>query len=41
MLVQDIEEAVCEAPHEEEDGDEGYLMMSENTTPSQEIDLQE
>lgn len=26
VLVQDIEEAVCETPHEEEDGDERHLV---------------
>jgi hypothetical protein len=25
VLVQDIEESVCKAPHEEEDGDERHL----------------
>jgi hypothetical protein len=25
MLVQDVKESVCEAPHEEEDGDERHL----------------
>jgi hypothetical protein len=28
VLVQDIEQAVCETPHEEQDGDERYLNRS-------------
>jgi hypothetical protein len=28
VFVQDIEETVCEAPHEEEDGDERHLNLS-------------
>jgi hypothetical protein len=28
VLVQDIEETVCETPHEEEDSDERHLLMS-------------
>jgi len=40
VLVQDIEKAVRKTPHEEEDGDKGYLMMSEILISTQEINVQ-